>query len=70
MHSVLAGEYEGDSSWRLRDKKYERERIRILRHQKTYFTVPQKGNNKEPQGGNTKEINRLNIMIHDNGAIV
>ena len=25
---------------------------------------------KESQGGNTKEINRLNIMIHDNGAIV
>ena len=42
-------------------KKYGRERIRILRHQKTYSV---------PQGGNDKEINRLYTMIHDNGAIV
>ena len=61
MHSVLAGEYKSEGSWRLRDKKYGRERIRLLRHQKTY-SVPQRGNNKE--------INRLYIMIHDNGAIV
>ena len=46
MYSVLAGEYESEASWRLRDKECGRERIRILRRQKTY-SVPQGGNNRE-----------------------
>ena len=46
MYSVLAGEYESEASWRLRDKECGRERIRILRHPKI-DSVPQGGNNRE-----------------------